>query len=62
MPAPAVVERHNVIKGVSSSFLSGFVAGAMHQLILVAVEEDFGRRVVPAISLEAHRTDHAIFL
>ena len=62
MFAPAVVEQLDVIEGVSNSFLSGFVAGAMHPLILVAVEEAFRRRIVPAVALAAHRTDHAIFL
>jgi hypothetical protein len=34
----------------------------MHPLILQAVEEALARRVVPAVSLAAHRADHAVCL
>ena len=61
MPAPAVVERLDVIEGVSNRCPSGFVAGAMHPLILQAVEEALGRRVVPAVALVVHRRGHAVF-
>lgn len=54
MPAPAVVERLDVIKGVGNGFGSRLVAGAMPPLILVAVEGALGRRVVPVVPLAAH--------
>lgn len=62
MPAPAVVERLDVIEGVGNGLGSRLVAGAMHSLILEAVEETLGRRIVPAVSLAAHRADHPVFL
>lgn len=36
-------------------------AGAMHPLVLEAVEPALGRGVIPAVTLEAHRAGHAIF-
>ena len=46
MPAPAVVERLDVVEGVGNRLSSRFVACAMHPLVLEAVEEAFGRRVI----------------
>lgn len=62
MLSPAVVEQLGVVKGVSSSCLSRFVASAMHPLILVPVEETLGRRIVLAVALAAHRANHAVIL
>jgi len=62
MPAPTVVERLDVVEGVGNRFCSRLVLGAMHPLILEAVEEALRRGVIPAVALPAHRTDHAVFL
>jgi hypothetical protein len=47
--APAVVERLDVVEGVGNRLGSRFVAGTMHPLVLEAVEEALGRRVIPAV-------------
>lgn len=60
MEAPAVVERLDVVEQVGLRFGPHGVAGAMHPLILQAVEEALARRVVPAISLAAHRAGHPV--
>ena len=57
-PALAVVERLDVIEGVGNGFYPAFVADAMHPLIIEAVEEALGRRVIPTVLLAAHRAGH----
>ena len=61
MLSSAVVERLNVIEGVCDGLRSRVVVGAMHPLVLVAVEETLRRGIVPAVPFAAHRTDHAVF-
>src|SRR3990172_8746190 len=56
----AVVEPLDVVEHVSRSRLPGGVPGAMHPLVLQAVEEALGGRVIPAVALAAHGTDHAV--
>ena len=58
----SVVKRFDVIEQISLRFVLRTIAGAMHPLILQTVEEALGGGVVPAVSLPAHRTDHAVFL
>jgi len=60
MTASAVVERLNVVEQVGHRCGPRTVAGAMHPLILQAVEEALRRRVVPAIPLAAHRAGHPV--
>ena len=56
MATSEIVERLDVVKDVGNGFGPRAVAGAMHPLILQAVEEALARRVVPAVTLVAHRT------
>src|SRR3972149_9028112 len=58
--ATPVVEHLDVLEQVSDDFLAGGVACAVDPLILEAVEEAFGRRIIPAVTLAAHRADHAV--
>ena len=60
MLAPAVVERFDIVEQISLRSGLRTVAGAMHPLILQAVEEALRRGVVPAIPLAAHRADHPV--
>ena len=54
------VERLDVVEQIGLRFGPRAVAGAMHPLIFQTVEEALGRRVVPAVALAAHRTDHPV--
>src|SRR3989338_4455522 len=60
MAACAVVEHLDVFEHVSLGRLPGGVPGAVHPLVLQAVEEALGGRVIPAVALAAHGTDHAV--
>ncbi len=58
--ATPVVEHLDVLEQVSDGFLAGGVACTVHPFVLEAVEEAFGRRIVPAVTLATHRADHAV--
>src|SRR5690606_24031840 len=62
MLSPAVVERFDVVEDVGLCLGPRAIAGAMHPLILQAIEEAFRTGIVPTISLAAHRADHAVLL
>ena len=61
MQSLSIIERLDVVKQVGGRFGPGAITGAMHPLILQAIEETFRWRVIPTISLAAHRTHHAVF-
>ncbi len=54
-----VVKLFNVFKHVGPGLGASGVARAMNAFVLQAVEEAFGRRVVPTIALPTHRARHA---
>ena len=56
------VERLDVIEQGDGCVGARKVAGAMHPLILQAVEEALSWRIIPTVFLPAHRTDHAVLL
>lgn len=60
MASPPVVEGFDVVEQIGLRVGARTVAGAMHPLILQAVEESLRGRVVPTISLVAHRADHSV--
>ena len=55
----AIVKHLNVFEAGRPHFSLGSVTQAMVAFVLETVEPALGRRVVPAISLAAHRTRHA---
>ncbi len=55
-----VVERLDVVEQIRLRLGPRTVVGAMHPLILQAVEEALARRVVTAVPLAAHRADHFV--
>ena len=59
MTAFPVVEHLDVFEHVGFGRLPGGIPGTMHPLVLQAVEEALGGRVIPAVALAAHGTDHA---
>jgi hypothetical protein len=59
-PLP-VVKHLDVLEGRGRHVLARREAPAMHPLVLEAVEPTLGRRIVPTVSLAAHRAGHALF-
>lgn len=59
--ASPVVKHFTVIEQAGHRGITGFVTRAAHPLVLHAVEDAIGQRVVPAIPLAAHRAIHAVF-
>src|SRR5579863_5978816 len=60
MTAFPVVEHLDVFEHVGFGRLPGGIPGTVHPLVLQAVEEALGGRVIPAVALAAHGTDHAV--
>src|SRR4029077_7754770 len=60
MTTTAVVEHFDVFEHISYRFLACAVALPMHSLVLQTVEEALGGRIVPAVTLAAHRAVHAV--
>ena len=58
----SIVKNFNVFEAGRLHISMGGVTRAMVPLVLETVEPAFCRRVVPAISLAAHRAGHVIFL
>ena len=59
MLADSVIKDFDIFKARGLHFSMGSVAHAVVSLVLEAVEPALGRRVIPAISLAAHRARHA---
>jgi len=57
MSTSVVVEQLDIVEQIGLRFGPRTVAGAMHPLILQAVEETLGRRVVPAVTSGLRRVD-----
>ncbi len=57
-----IIEDFDVLEAASLHVGVGSVANAMYPPVLEAVEPAFRRRVIPAVSLAAHRADHAVHL
>lgn len=57
----AVVEDLDVLEAGGLHVSMSGIANAMHPLVLEAVEPALRRRVIPAVSLSAHRAGHAVF-
>jgi len=60
MQALTVVERLDVVEDVRLGLRPRTVAGAMHPLILQAVEEALRGHIIPTITLTAHRAQCAL--
>ena len=60
MAATPVVEHLDVLEQVGDCRVPRDVARAVDPFVLEAVEEALGGRIVPAVALAAHRTDHAV--
>ena len=58
--AAPVVEPFDVIEQIGDRHLPRRIACAVQPFVLQAVEETLRGRVVPVISLAAHRADHAV--
>ena len=58
--ATPVVEDLDVLEQIGLRVGFRRVGRAMHPLVLQAVEEAFGGRVVPSVALAAHRGRHAV--
>lgn len=57
--AAPVVERIDAAE-VGLRFVPPGVTGSMYPLVLQAVEETLRRRIIPTVSLAAHRTNHSV--
>lgn len=60
MKAFSIVEHLDVFEHVGLGRLPGGVPGTVHPLVFHAIEEALGGRIIPAVALAAHGTDHAI--
>lgn len=59
MTTTPVVKHLDVIEQIGARFIVRGVTRAVYAFVLQAVEEAFRRRVVPAVTLAAHRAGHA---
>lgn len=57
-----VVERLDIVEQVGDRLGPRAVAGAMHPLVLQAIEEALRWRVVPAVSFATHRAGHLVLI
>ena len=60
--SPPAIKRFDSVEQISLRCGRRNVAGAMHPLILQAVEEAVRRRVAPAFAFAAHRADHSLIV
>ena len=60
MAAAPVVEHFDVLEQIGLRIGPCRVGRAVHPLVLHAVEEAFGWRIVPAVALTTHRRRHAV--
>src|SRR5215210_6397989 len=60
MTTITIVEPLDVLEHLSSRFSSCAIPLTMNALVLQAVEETFGGRIVPAVALATHRAAHCI--
>src|ERR1700742_2882082 len=60
MTTTAVIKHFDVFKQVRDGFAMRAIPRAVHPLVLQAIEEAFGRRVIPATAFAAHRAAHAV--
>ncbi len=55
-----IVKHLDVIERIGNGLAARCVTSAMRPLVLQAVEEALGRRIVPAVTFPAHARDHAV--
>jgi hypothetical protein len=60
VPPLAIVENLNVLENVSPGLVAGQVIAMMHQFGFQGMEKALHRRIIPAVSFAAHRTDDAV--